>query len=63
MKALISVSDKTGIVDLAKALHNLKVELVSTGGTAKLLAEQYSILIRSVGSPHADVVVCRRLRY
>lgn len=30
---------------------------------AKLLAEQYSILIRSVGSPHADVVVCRRLRY
>ena len=40
MKALISVSDKTGIVDLAKALHNLKVELISTGGTAKLLAEQ-----------------------
>ena len=40
MKALISVSDKTGILDLAKALHNLKVELVSTGGTAKLLAEQ-----------------------
>ena len=40
MKALISVSDKTGIVDLAQALHNLKVELVSTGGTAKLLAEQ-----------------------
>ena len=40
MKALISVSDKTDIVDLAKALHKLKVELVSTGGTAKLLAEQ-----------------------
>ena len=40
MKALISVSDKTGIVELAKALHALKVELVSTGGTAKLLAEQ-----------------------
>ena len=40
MKALISVSDKTGILDLAKALHKLKVELVSTGGTAKLLAEQ-----------------------
>ncbi len=40
MKALISVSDKTGIVELAQALHNLKVELVSTGGTAKLLAEQ-----------------------
>jgi AICAR transformylase/IMP cyclohydrolase PurH len=40
MKALISVSDKTGIVELAQALHALKVELVSTGGTAKLLAEQ-----------------------
>jgi len=40
MKALISVSDKTGVVALAKALHNLKVELISTGGTAKLLAEQ-----------------------
>ena len=40
MKALISVSDKTGIVELAQALHSLKVELVSTGGTAKLLAEQ-----------------------
>ena len=40
MKALISVSDKTGIVELAQALHNLKVELLSTGGTAKLLAEQ-----------------------
>ena len=40
MKALISVSDKTGIVELAKALHTLNVELVSTGGTAKLLAEQ-----------------------
>jgi phosphoribosylaminoimidazolecarboxamide formyltransferase/IMP cyclohydrolase len=40
MKALISVSDKTGIVELAKALHALNVELVSTGGTAKLLAEQ-----------------------
>ena len=40
MKALISVSDKTGIVEFAQALHALQVELVSTGGTAKLLAEQ-----------------------
>jgi phosphoribosylaminoimidazolecarboxamide formyltransferase / IMP cyclohydrolase len=38
MQALISVSDKTGIVDFAKALHALGVKLVSTGGTAKLLA-------------------------
>ncbi|HEX7385174.1 MAG TPA: bifunctional phosphoribosylaminoimidazolecarboxamide formyltransferase/IMP cyclohydrolase [Burkholderiaceae bacterium] len=36
--ALISVSDKTGVVELARALHELGVRLVSTGGTAKLLA-------------------------
>jgi phosphoribosylaminoimidazolecarboxamide formyltransferase / IMP cyclohydrolase len=39
LTALISVSDKTGIVDLARALQALQVRLVSTGGTAKLLAE------------------------
>jgi phosphoribosylaminoimidazolecarboxamide formyltransferase/IMP cyclohydrolase len=37
--ALISVSDKTGIVDFARALHEAGVLLLSTGGTAKLLAE------------------------
>ena len=36
--ALISVSDKTGVVELARALHELGIRLVSTGGTAKLLA-------------------------
>lgn len=40
MNALISVSDKTGIVELARALHALNIGLISTGGTAKLLAEQ-----------------------
>jgi phosphoribosylaminoimidazolecarboxamide formyltransferase / IMP cyclohydrolase len=39
MRALISVSDKTGIVDLAKDLAALGVALISTGGTAKLLAD------------------------
>ena len=39
LTALISVSDKTGIVDFAKALHALDVRLLSTGGTAKLLAD------------------------
>jgi phosphoribosylaminoimidazolecarboxamide formyltransferase / IMP cyclohydrolase len=38
-QALISVSDKTGIVDFAKALSQQGVKLLSTGGTAKLLAE------------------------
>ena len=39
MKALISVSDKSGVADFAKALHALGFELLSTGGTARLLAE------------------------
>lgn len=37
--ALISVSDKTGIVEFAQSLHQLGVRLLSTGGTAKLLAD------------------------
>ena len=40
MNALISVSDKTGIVEFASALHALGIKLLSTGGTAKLLADQ-----------------------
>ncbi len=36
-RALISVSDKTGLVDLARHLHALGVEIISTGGTAKAL--------------------------
>ncbi|MBL7151339.1 MAG: bifunctional phosphoribosylaminoimidazolecarboxamide formyltransferase/IMP cyclohydrolase [Candidatus Omnitrophica bacterium] len=36
-RALISVSDKTGIVDFVKELDKLGVEILSTGGTAKLL--------------------------
>jgi phosphoribosylaminoimidazolecarboxamide formyltransferase/IMP cyclohydrolase len=39
MNALLSVSDKTGIVDLARALHAQGIRLLSTGGTAKLLAD------------------------
>jgi phosphoribosylaminoimidazolecarboxamide formyltransferase/IMP cyclohydrolase len=38
-RALISVSDKTGILEFAKQLHALGVEILSTGGTAKLLAD------------------------
>ncbi len=37
-RALLSVSDKTGMVDFARALHELGIELLSTGGTAKLLS-------------------------
>ncbi len=38
MNALLSVSDKTGIVEFAQALHALGIRLISTGGTASLLA-------------------------
>ena len=37
--ALISVSDKTGVLEFARGLHALGVKLLSTGGTAKLLAD------------------------
>lgn len=46
-RALISVSDKTGIVDLARELNSFGVELLSTGGTAGM--------IRDAGIPVKDV--------
>lgn len=39
MRALLSVYDKSGLVDFARGLHDLGVELVSSGGTAGALAE------------------------
>ncbi|MFZ0255618.1 MAG: bifunctional phosphoribosylaminoimidazolecarboxamide formyltransferase/IMP cyclohydrolase [Gammaproteobacteria bacterium] len=39
-RALISVFEKAGVVDLARALRRLDVEILSTGGTARLLTEQ-----------------------
>lgn len=38
-RCLISVSDKTGIIELAKFLEQKNVEIISTGGTKKLLAD------------------------
>jgi len=38
-RALISVSDKTGIVEFSRELARYKIEILSTGGTAKLLRE------------------------
>ena len=38
-RALLSVSDKTGVLELATELTRLGVELLSTGGTAKLLQD------------------------
>jgi phosphoribosylaminoimidazolecarboxamide formyltransferase / IMP cyclohydrolase len=39
MRAILSVSDKSGLVDFCRALSKLGVELVSTGGTARALAD------------------------
>src|SRR5712671_6727716 len=38
-RAILSVTDKTGLVDFARQLSGLGIELISTGGTAKLLRE------------------------
>src|SRR3981081_619728 len=46
-RALLSVTDKTGIVDFARRLTELGVELISTGGTAKI--------VRDAGIPVKDV--------
>lgn len=46
-RALISVSDKTGVVSLAKSLIQLNIEILSTGGTAAAL--------RDAGVPVTDV--------
>ena len=46
-RALLSVSDKTGLADFARELHDLGVELLSTGGTSKAL--------RDAGLPVIDV--------
>ncbi|MCK4948203.1 MAG: bifunctional phosphoribosylaminoimidazolecarboxamide formyltransferase/IMP cyclohydrolase [Candidatus Aureabacteria bacterium] len=39
-RALLSVYDKTGIVEFARGLHQLGIEIISTGGTAKLLKDE-----------------------
>jgi phosphoribosylaminoimidazolecarboxamide formyltransferase/IMP cyclohydrolase len=47
-RALISVSDKHGIVDFARSLKKFNIEILSTGGTAKLLADN-GIAVIEVG--------------
>src|SRR5215475_3787129 len=46
-RALISVYDKTGIVEFARVLSDLQVEIVSTGGTSRLLSAN-GIKVREV---------------
>lgn len=47
MRALLSVSDKTGLIDFARALHARGIELIATGGTARAL--------RDAGLPLLDI--------
>jgi phosphoribosylaminoimidazolecarboxamide formyltransferase/IMP cyclohydrolase len=47
VRALLSVSDKTGLVDFAKQLHEAGVELVASGGTARAISEA-GLPVRSV---------------
>jgi phosphoribosylaminoimidazolecarboxamide formyltransferase/IMP cyclohydrolase len=48
-RALLSVSDKTGLVELARELARRNVEILSTGGTAKLLADA-GVAVKEVAS-------------
>jgi phosphoribosylaminoimidazolecarboxamide formyltransferase / IMP cyclohydrolase len=48
-RALLSVSDKTGVIELARALAQRGIDILSTGGTAQLLAAN-SIAVREVAS-------------
>jgi phosphoribosylaminoimidazolecarboxamide formyltransferase/IMP cyclohydrolase len=48
-RALISVSDKTGIVDFARELAHFNVEIISTGGTAKALRDA-GITVRDIST-------------
>ena len=47
-RALISVSDKTGVLEFAKTLRQFGIEILSTGGTAKMLADA-GVAVTEVG--------------
>src|ERR1019366_3359921 len=47
-RALLSVTDKTGIVEFARALTSLGVEIISTGGTYRILKEAGIVPLREV---------------
>jgi len=66
MRAILSVSDKTGLSDFGKGLERLGVELVSTGGTAKALADAMVRMAKAVRTIYGDMansllILCRRI--
>lgn len=55
-RALLSVSDKTGLLELATKLHSLKVEIISSGGTGKFLQDHnipYTPIEKVTGNPES----------
>ena len=50
MRALLSVYDKTGVVEFARQLHELGCDLVSSGGTAKAIADALAHGVKVTGT-------------
>ena len=48
MKALLSVYDKAGIVEFVQALHQMGIELISTGGTHRTLTQEARVPVQQV---------------
>lgn len=61
-RALISVSDKTGIIEMAKGLRELDIEIISTGGTAKLLEGAGIEVIRISDVTHFPEILDGRVK-
>ena len=71
-RAILSVTDKTGLAEFARNLSGMGVELISTGGTAKLLRQQavqgtrhqrdlqVDINLQAHPARQGDVEVCRQ---
>ena len=58
-RALISVSDKTGVVEFARDLAEANVEILSTGGTAKRLRDAAERAAREAGQQSVTVAQVR----
>ena len=61
MRVLLSVYDKSGVVELARSLHDLGCDLVSSGGTAKAIAEAGVPVRTSPSSPGSQPILGHRV--
>ena len=55
MKALLSVYDKTGIVEFSRQVASAGYELISTGGTHRTLSEEGGLLVKQVSEVTGSV--------